>query len=171
MTELINCVIIVLIPLILTSILHLIVIKLNLFQFINTPIHSKLFGNNKTCRGFIFVCITNSFILFLFNQLFNLHLDLSLFIGFALGFNYVLFELPNSFFKRRAGIKPGESHLNKQYIFLILDKTDSAFGVTLTYYFLSSISFNMALALFITNSLFHVIMAFLLVKIKLKSSF
>ena len=170
MNDFLHGVFVVLFPLILTNVLHLIVIKLNLFQFVCIPVNLKLFGENKTWRGFIFVSFTNSIILFLFDKLFSLQVELPLLIGFILGLSYVLFELPNSFLKRRAGISPGKSHLSANYFYSVLDKTDSAFGVTAAYYFLSNISIAVAIVLFLTNSLIHLLLAFVLVRVKLKSS-
>ena len=53
-------------------------------------------------------------------------------IGFLLGLGYSLFELPNSFIKRRLDIKPGKTTNGfKKMFFIFLDQADSVFGVCL----------------------------------------
>ncbi|WP_156101296.1 CDP-archaeol synthase [Flavobacterium gilvum] len=94
-----------------------------------------------------------------------------IFLGFILGLAYMAFELPNSFFKRKLGIKPGESALNKKYFFVMLDKIDSAFGVALVYYLLGCVNFSTAILLLFVNSLTHILMSLVLVSLKIKSSF
>ena len=47
------------------------------------------------------------------------------------GFGYALFELPNSFIKRRLGIQPGESPKRFKALFILMDQLDSGIGVAL----------------------------------------
>ncbi|MBP5679219.1 MAG: CDP-archaeol synthase, partial [Bacilli bacterium] len=84
----------------------------------------RIFGDNKTIKGFLgylfFNIIFSVFFGFIFsvfslnsyNFFYQNHLNtfsLNLWIGFLLGLFYALFELPNSFLKRRLGIVPGKS--------------------------------------------------------------
>ena len=56
----------------------------------------------------------------------------NLLIGVLLGLGYSLFELPNSFLKRRLDITPGKSISGFWKVFFIfLDQADSVFGVAL----------------------------------------
>ena len=49
-----------------------------------------------------------------------------------MGLAYVVFELPNSFIKRRLKIKPGKTAKGiKGMIFFLIDQIDSIIGVTL----------------------------------------
>lgn len=171
MIELFTQILIVLVPLLLTSILHMLVVKGNWWRVFRVPIWRTGFGENKTWRGVIFVPTANAVLLWLISSLFQLHLAHPFLLGLILGLSYVLFELPNSFLKRRAGIKAGGHHREHRYLFHILDKTDSSFGVTLIYFLVSSITWKMAVALFLVNSTTHAVISLVLVKLKIKSTF
>lgn len=104
-----------------------------------------LFGKNKTWRGAIgmilcsmaamlawgyvcgrlpFLAASNQFYTYNANTLaFNLR------TGFWLGLMYILFELPNSFWKRRRGVAPGQAAAEPQsWRYMWLDQMDSLFG-------------------------------------------
>jgi CDP-diacylglycerol--serine O-phosphatidyltransferase len=157
--------------LILANILHMLVVKWNILPFLNKPISSSLFGPNKTWRGFILVPVFNILFLLLINSLLNLNLSNVIPLGFFLGLAYVAFELPNSFIKRKSNIKAGETSANKNYFFMLIDKMDSAFGVALIYYLLSSITITEAVVLMFVCSLTHIVMSLILVFTKIKASF
>lgn len=57
----------------------------------------------------------------------------ALLAGAGLGITYSLGELPNSFFKRQCGIRPGRQASDKQpllrYLFVVLDTVDSVVAV------------------------------------------
>ena len=107
----------------------------------------RIFGDNKTWKGFfgyiffnIIVCLLFGFIWKLFkleslNFFYVYHSNTVLYnllIGFLLGLFYAMFELPNSFIKRRLGIKEGKTTEGfKKVFFIILDQADSVFGVAL----------------------------------------
>lgn len=57
----------------------------------------------------------------------------SLGLSFALGLGYCLPELPNSFLKRRLGVKEGETSERYKWFFVLLDQADSAFGCMIAY--------------------------------------
>jgi len=157
--------------LILANILHMLVVKRNIFPILNKAISSCLFGANKTWRGFILVPVFNVIFLLLFNSILNLNLSHPIYLGFLLGLAYVIFELPNSFIKRKWNIKAGETSAKKNYFFMLIDKMDSAFGVALVYYLLSTISITEALLLMLISSLTHIVMSLILVFTKIKASF
>ncbi|WP_422107373.1 CDP-archaeol synthase [Winogradskyella sp.] len=163
--------VVVLLPLILSNVLHLLVIKSNSFSYLKHPISDQNFGTNKTWRGFIFVPMTNALILNIVDLTFNLGLTNSYGLGALLGLAYMLFELPNSFIKRQLGIRPGGQSNSNPILFSLIDKTDSAFGVSLIYYVLGYADFKSVLLLFICSSVTHVLMSKLLVQLKLKTSF
>ena len=171
MIELFTHLLIVLVPLILTSILHMLAVKKKWLKVFQIPIWRTGFGENKTWRGVIFVPSVNALFLLFISSIFQLHLAHPFLLGHILGLSYVLFELPNSFLKRKAGIKAGGHHRDHKYLFYILDKTDSSFGVTLTYFLVTGITLKMALALFLINSTTHAAIAFVLVKLRIKSTF
>ena len=107
----------------------------------------RIFGDNKTWKGFLGYIVFNIIVAILLGLLFNAigknHLNFfyvyhentiiyNLLIGFLLGLFYALFELPNSFMKRRLNIKEGKSTKGfKKIFFIILDQADSVFGVAL----------------------------------------
>lgn len=169
MIELLQHIWIVLVPLILTSSLHMVVVKKQLLPTLNIPVWKKGFGENKTWRGFFFVPLTNGLISFLLIRGMGELPYQPIVLGYILGLCYLLAELPNSFLKRKVGIQPGGHPDHNKLLFFVLDKTDSALGVTLAYYFLSGISLSMAVALFLTNSIAHTLVAVSLVRLKIKS--
>ncbi|AXG69890.1 hypothetical protein KORDIASMS9_02118 [Kordia sp. SMS9] len=162
---------IVLVPLILSNVLHILVIKKDVFPVLKQPISKKLFGKNKTWRGFVFVSLVNGLLLFLLNFTFDFQIPLSFFTGFVLGFAYMLFELPNSFMKRKLGIQPGTQASSNKFLFMLIDKMDSAFGVSFVYFLMGNISLQNAMLLFCISSATHIIISQLLVQFHLKKSF
>lgn len=162
---------IVLLPLIISNVLHMLVIKKDVFPVLKRPISSTVFGKNKTWRGFVFVALVNGLLLFLWNCIVDFQLQLPFLTGCVLGFAYMLFELPNSFLKRKLGIQAGEKASSNKLLFMLIDKTDSAFGVSLVYFLLGNISFQSALLLFFVSSATHIIFSQLLVQFHLKKSF
>lgn len=157
--------------LILANVLHMLIVKWNIFTFLNKAISNSNFGPNKTWRGFILVPFFNILFLLFFNSVLNLNLNNTIQLGFFLGLAYVALELPNSFVKRRLNIKAGETSTNKKYFFMLVDKFDSAFGVAVVYYLLSSITLIEALLLMLACSMTHIIMSLILVLTKIKASF
>jgi CDP-diacylglycerol--serine O-phosphatidyltransferase len=171
MSELFRHVLIVLVPLIFTGILHMLAVKENWFAFFRIPIWRTGFGENKTWRGVIVVPLANAVFLAIIASVFELHLAFPFGLGLMLGISYVLFELPNSFLKRKAGIEAGGHHREHKYLFYLLDKTDSAFGVTVIYFLVTGITWQMALSLFLINSTAHAAIAFALVQLRIKANF
>ena len=164
--------VIVLLPLIFANCLHMLVVKRNMFPSLQIPVSARLFGENKTLRGFLLLPLLNGIILSSLAVFFDFLLfKNTFFTGALLGFSYMVFELPNSFLKRRMGIAPGQGATENRFFFTVLDKTDSAFGVVLTYWLISGISPFEAIQLFIYCSLAHFSFSGLLLLVKLKKSF
>ncbi len=89
----------------------------------------------------------------------------SLLLSLALGIGYCLAELPNSYIKRRLGIKEGQTSEKYKWIFIIFDQVDSAFGCMIAYWLFIPVSvttmvltilFGTVLHLFINVSLYQV---------------
>ena len=140
---------------IIAGIINSIFCKLNVFSILKKPIDNniklkdgkRLFGDNKTWKGLIGYIFLNIVMAVLVGAIYNLcslnrfsfvyqnHANTPLFnvwLGFLIGLAYALFELPNSFLKRRLGIKPGKSATGwKKVLFTILDQADSIFGICL----------------------------------------
>ncbi|MEM6686037.1 MAG: CDP-archaeol synthase [Bacteroidota bacterium] len=149
----------------------MIIIKKDVFSGLRRPISTTLFGTNKTWRGFVVVPFVNAFFVYWLNLLADFQVSNALILGFTLGFAYMLFELPNSFLKRRLGIESGQQATKHRLLFMLIDKMDSAFGVTLVYFLLGCISLPHALLLFGISSSTHIIISQLLVHLHLKKSF
>lgn len=127
-------------PAIIGGSLHMLAVSKDWLAFMKIPISERLFGANKTVRGFFLMCLFSVVgALALRGILLLFPMDLSIDIlgipfwqlGLATGFGYVLFELPNSFVKRRMGIGPGELPDRHRFLFLMLDQIDSGMGVAL----------------------------------------
>ena len=184
-----------LIPLIVSNVLHMVLVKKNGLTSLCIPLNSTLFGPNKTLRGFLFVPFVNGILYLVVNwpggwllsglsseyylqQEINIgdinFLNLLLMqasIGAVYGRFYMLFELPNSWIKRRMGIASGESSTRFRWFFTLLDKTDSAIGVSLFFGFLNDFNIEMMLQFFLCASSLHFGISGLLVLSKIKKSF
>ena len=138
-------------PVIIAGILNMLFVKTPLYKRFNRPIDGgrvlrdgkRIFGDNKTWAGFFgmivfgavsqalwgLVC-TNFPELCLVYSRFENTLPFNLSAGAAMGFAYVLCELPNSFVKRRLDIPCGKTVRGlKGAVFFVIDQTDSLFGV------------------------------------------
>jgi hypothetical protein len=144
------------IPVTIAAILHMVAVRFNLFSMLKIPLDfgkkfrgKRIFGDSKTYRGVVLMMILSIlgvYVLQLLCQIFpaidvlNI-LRFDRFPGFLFGtlfgLGYTLAELPNSFFKRQAGIpegKPG-SVLN-----ILLDQFDSVAGCLLLLFPFSDMS-------------------------------
>jgi hypothetical protein len=151
----------------------MIVVKYDWFSQLAKPISELLFGSSKTYRGFIILPVLTGTIALANNLLFGpfgVSLGYTFFIGLVLGFAYLLFELPNSYFKRRLGIAPGEQSEKYRILQFVIDKLDSLIGVLLFYYLFMSISFYDLLVLFAVAFLIHITISYLLVLLNIKRS-
>lgn len=128
------------IPIVIGGIIHMIAVTKNWLPTLRQPIHSALFGANKTWRGLFLVPILTSV-----GALCLLPIEWALggdaifgndllLIGYLAGWGYVLAELPNSFLKRRMGIASGETPNKNKHLFIFLDQFDSGAGVAITYF-------------------------------------
>lgn len=131
------------IPLIIGGVLHMAVVKTNILSYFKKPIHKSSFGENKTWRGFVVMPLA-TFPGVLLAQKIEGMADLTtplvfphsaLALSLALGTAYCLAELPNSFMKRRLGIRPGETSGKYKWFFVIIDQMDSVIGCLLAYMF------------------------------------
>lgn len=170
MDNLTTHILIVVLPLLLSNVVHMFVVKWNLLSFLTKPLWKEGFGANKTWRGFLIVPLLNAFILWLVALAGNLLVSNPLVLGFLLGLAYLLFELPNSYFKRRAGIQPGGAGGKYAFLGTLIDKMDSAFGVVLVYFLLGYIALIPALILFLLASATHFLISYVLVLLKVKKS-
>lgn len=142
---------------ILAGVSNMVFCKYPIFESLNRPMDAgrhwskdqkRLFGANKTWKGFFGMIAFGTLYQILwgllskalpvlehYNYLYQHQPNTVAFnalIGFGLGFAYVLFELPNSFIKRRLNIQPGKQATNHlRWLFIIIDQIDSLIGCTL----------------------------------------
>ncbi len=101
----------------------------------------RIFGDNKTWRGFVAIVPSVSLAFVAVRLFFLLLGDLGAamwphaVVGYALlglvaGTGFMIGELPNSFVKRQLGIPPGERPINPtaQWICFVVDRLDSILG-------------------------------------------
>ena len=87
--------------------------------------------NNNIIEEMASEALKDDYFIELFTKLENNFFNNAI-IGAVLGLAYVVFELPNSFIKRRLKIKPGKTAKGiKGMIFFLIDQIDSIIGVTL----------------------------------------
>ncbi len=142
---------ITMLPVIAAGILNMVFVKTPLYARINRPIDNgralrdgkRVFGDNKTWAGFFgmivfaaaaqmlwgVACLGFPELCPLYSRFENTP-QFNLAAGAAMGFAYVLFELPNSFVKRRLDIPSGKTVRGvKGAVFFVVDQVDSLFGV------------------------------------------
>jgi CDP-diglyceride synthetase len=181
------------IPIVLAGICNMVFVKLNVFNNLKIPIDAgkifsdgeRLFGKNKTWKGFSGMIFFTSFWVGIFGLLatnFTWFGEISLipfsqssiphsewFYGAVLGAGYVLLELPNSFIKRRLKIEPGKNIKGLMGLFfLFFDQADSVIGcivAMLTFYIPSLYD---AIAIFTIGVMVHYLTNIFLYLVKLK---
>jgi CDP-diacylglycerol--serine O-phosphatidyltransferase len=129
-------------PLVISGILHMVVVRADLLPALKRPIHEKAFGPNKTIRGFVAMPVLTLIGVYAAVQLEPVLGDALLVsfrqtslvvLGLALGFAYALAELPNSYVKRRLGISAGKLPEKNRFLFALVDQADSAIGCAIAY--------------------------------------
>lgn len=159
------------IPLVVSGILHMVVVRTNVLASLKRPIAESLFGPNKTWRGVVVMPILTVIgvaLAKLLEPAFGgmLVARLTPFptvpLGVVLGLAYVLAELPNSYVKRRLGIPPGETPEKNRVLFVLVDQADSAVGCALAYLFMTSISLGLAALLAVLGPGVHLLVNVLL---------
>ncbi|MFH1770558.1 MAG: CDP-archaeol synthase [archaeon] len=108
-------------------------------SFLNRPINKKLFGENKTVRGFVFACIFGTLTFFIQTLLYKYpgiqsislidYSGTTLWLGFLLSFGAISGDLIESYFKRKMRIKPGRP-------WIPFDQTDFVIGAFLFSFFI-----------------------------------
>ncbi len=154
-----------LLPLIIGGVLHMVVVKVDILSYLKKPIHPRWFGQNKTWRGFFvmpFATLPGVWAAQGVESLFDLNTPLlighsSLLLALVLGLGYCLAELPNSFLKRRLGIKEGKTSEKGKWFFVILDQADSAFGCILAYSLIIPLSLMTMMLSIIIGTALHLI--------------
>ena len=194
LTKIIN-IYVSLMPVIFTGVLNMVWCKIPVLKKINIPIDNgkklkdsnRIFGDNKTWKGLIgyivfgIICtviwgVVCSNVIYL-NQhnLFYANYDNDIYynltIGFLLGLFYALFELPNSFAKRRLGIKEGKPPEGMiKLIFIILDQADSIFGCVLVLSFVYPMTILFFFGCVLLGAMTHIVINVLLYLARLRKN-
>ncbi len=160
-------------PLVIAGFLHMFLVKKNLLSSLNKPISLKMFGRNKTYRGFVAMpvftyigLLYSQAIPFFKNQ--NLTQMQLLKLGLLLGLFYALFELPNSWMKRRLNIEPGKTPDKNKLLFIFIDQADSVIGCLCVYVLFMDLTFlTISLVILLGPSL-HLLVNYMLYLFKLR---
>ena len=176
-------------PLVLAGVTNMLFVKLPVLNFLNTPLDNeklykdgkRIFGKNKTWKGFIGMIVFSSLYMGLF-KLTYLHfswaqklslIDYSTFNGWLMGalwgLGYVVFELPNSFIKRRMDIAPGkQANGFKGALFTFIDQCDSVIGCIIFSLFFYRPTFSEMVILFSIGTGMHYLINIILYFVGLK---
>lgn len=191
-------------PVILAASVHMIIVKQSLLAWLAVPIDGgrsissrRVFGDNKTWRGVVFVPIASAFfaaLLGLFAGEAASHglmsidtADLSrrlgapapplshglayAVVGAVFGLGYILGELPNSFVKRRFAISPGGRGAGfLGPFFFVMDRCDSVIGAFLLGALVFSYPLRIGVAAVLFLPLVHLAISAALYRARLKGS-
>lgn len=146
----------------------------------------RLFGDNKTWKGFLGYIVLNMLCMVLWGfackglgiESYNFFYRgvtntpvYNLVIGFLLGLAYAVFELPNSFIKRRFGIVPGKSISGfRKVFFVFFDQADSVFGCVLVVCLYAPMSVGFYFLYVFVGAITHIIINMLLYVCKLRKN-
>ncbi|MBQ3415147.1 MAG: CDP-archaeol synthase [Clostridia bacterium] len=181
-------------PTIIAGVLNMVWCKSSILKKLNTPVDFKknfidgkrIFGENKTFKGILGYVIFNiisavlwGFLCRILNienyNFFFINYTNTFFynvlIGTLLGLAYSLFELPNSFIKRRIGIAPGKTTSGlKKIFFIFLDQADSIFGCCLVVCVFFNLSLKFYFLYVIVGAITHIVINILLYLFKLRKN-
>lgn len=146
----------------------------------------RLFGDHKTWIGFFSMILFNAVWQVIFGCLWNLtglaqrcdyyalhqaDVLFSLFAGSVSGAVYMVCELPNSFVKRRLGIKDGKTDSGlKGAVFFVADQIDSITGVAVFIGLISGISPLRTAGYILLGGITHISVNLFLYKIKIRKN-
>lgn len=181
-------------PVILAGIMNMLFVRTSFCKKHNAPIDAgklffdgkRLFGENKTWTGFFgmiaagavsqtfwgIICLT---ILPDLNYFYEYHkntIPFNLAAGALVGSAYVLFELPNSFIKRRLDIPCGKTDKGiKGIIFFLVDQIDSLIGVGLVFAAICPMPVWQYFLYILLGAAIHIAVNLILYKIKIRRNF
>lgn len=136
--------------------------------------NKRIFGDNKTWKGFWGMAVFTAITVLIYElclshstwlQSVNLlqfktpfHTAEAFAVGFLLGLAYVVFELPNSFIKRRINIEAGKNASGKKgIIFTVVDQADSVIGCALISPFFTPLKAVDVIFIIITGTTLHLL--------------
>ena len=184
---------ITMLPVILAGVLNMVCVKQKWFKLLAKPIDrgaklkdgKRIFGDNKTDLGIITMIISSIVTHIIWgeictfwsngqelNQLYinyNNTISYNVLVGSLMGITYMIFELPNSFIKRRLEIPDGKT-LNglKGKVFMVVDQIDSLLGVILVLALVSNITVGQYFNYIILGGFTHISFNWILYKLKIR---
>jgi CDP-diacylglycerol--serine O-phosphatidyltransferase len=149
------------VPLIIAGALHMAVVRFDVLPVLRRPLNRRLFGANKTWRGLLLMPLATVVGVAVAQALTSRFSDQSPWrLGLALGFAYALFELPNSWLKRRLGIAPGKRPTQHRFMFTLLDQADSAIGAVIVYRLMMNVPVGALVACLLLGPAIHLAVNF-----------
>jgi CDP-diglyceride synthetase len=157
-------------PAIFGGVLNMVFIKLPILRSWRIPMDGgkslkdgrRIFGDNKTWKGFFgMIALTALSAWLLWHGAFAY----GYLYGAWLGFAYVLFELPNSFVKRRLGLESGKNGGAVQTFF---DQADSVIGYALFLAIVYPLTWYEIIGIIIIGTATHYVINILLFLVKLR---
>ena len=186
---------ITMLPLILSGVVNMLFVKTHIYKKYKVPIDNnknwfegkRIFGDNKTVIGFISMIVFSIIFQILWGYIGELcqlnsqndwyliysnSIKYNIVSGFLIGFVYMLFELPNSFIKRRLDIVPGKTDKGvKGAVFFVIDQIDSLIGVFLVLKLLSGISLSKYFLYLFVGGFTHIAINLMLWLLKIRRNF
>lgn len=184
-----------LLPMILTAIINALFCKSSILNVLKVPIDRgkvlkdgrRLFGSNKTWKGFIGTIVICSVLNIVWGGISSLNQTLenmnymyvyyqntwiyNMLTGFLFGAAYAVLELPNSYIKRRLNITSGNQGKGGiGTLFKIYDQVDSLIGVMLVVAIFGRLSFKIYVLYVIVGGVTHVAVNFILFELKLRKT-
>jgi CDP-2,3-bis-(O-geranylgeranyl)-sn-glycerol synthase len=140
----------------------------------------RILGDNKTWRGFIVMVPACGVSFMLWHRLFGVLYKAEVLwplsplqyflLGATAGFAFMLAELPNSFFKRRAGVAPGKAAQSRsgRCVCFFIDQVDSIVGSLLAVSLFVPLSFGTWVLLVVVGGVAHLSFNLILRKLGLR---
>ncbi len=181
-------------PIIIGGIGNMVFTKTNLYKENATPIDGHrvlkdgrpIFGKNKTWVGFWgMIIITGAMQVFWgivlkvtgleeYNQLYIFWentIIFNLLVGLLFGALYVIFELPNSFIKRRLNISSGKTDRGmKGIVFFVADQFDSIIGIGVAIGILARLSLQGVVTYILLGGFTHIAVNLILYGVKVRKN-
>ena len=175
-----------LVPTILAGIFNMVWCKLKVLKFAARPIDGgrnfvdgrRIFGDSKSWNGLIGYILFNTLFMVLwgivcakggfedldFFYISNANtLKFNLVVGVLLGLGYALFELPNSFLKRRLNIDQSKGISGAaKVLFIFLDQADSVFGVALVVWLFYELGIGLYILYVLIGAVTHILLNMML---------
>lgn len=174
---------------VIAGIAHSFWLRSRVSRFFNYPIDAnctlfgkRIFGDNKSWRGFVVIVPLVGLLFCVFGSLLPLApenfrtglWDLTptqyTIIGFFSGLGFMLGELPNSFIKRQLHIQPGKLPMTSvsRLLFSVLDRIDSIVGMLIVLSLFVFIPFWSWIIILLVGPIFHLGFSLLLWKFGVK---